>query len=372
MKATLHRESFLAAFGQAQAVAPTKGPKPALNYILLDCGADKAYLHASDTEQSLRIELTGVEVDAPGKIMLPIALVGSVLRESSDEALKLNVEKTNLRIRGQSSDYKLATMDPEEFPVFEDSKGEGQAAQSSAAGLLTGLKRTVFACDPTSSRYALGGVLFQFAKNDLNLVATDGSRLSKYTLQLDESPEKNTEAVVPEKSVKTLQRLLAGFPDGGVDLLLTANWLRAEVGPYVFRGRLLEGRFPNWKAVIDGFADDVQVQFLAGPLHQSIRQAAIALIGSETSAMDFRIDEGQLTLVSKSESSTSEVELPLVAAAKDRKLDVSLNHRYVTDALKTFDDEQQLTFCGHDSASAVKIIDGNGFLYVAMPLNTEK
>ena len=77
MKITLDREKFHQAFQTAAAVAPARSPKPILQNVKLEAGADASTLMATDLEVGIRIQVAGVEVQTPGNAVLPIARFGS-------------------------------------------------------------------------------------------------------------------------------------------------------------------------------------------------------------------------------------------------------------------------------------------------------
>ena len=73
MKITCNREKMLHAFQTVAAIAPARSPKAILQNVKLEVAADKATLMATDLEVGIRYEVTGVETDAPGAAVLPVA-----------------------------------------------------------------------------------------------------------------------------------------------------------------------------------------------------------------------------------------------------------------------------------------------------------
>ena len=73
------------------------------------------------------------------------------------------------------------------------------------------VRRTVFATDNESSRYALGGVLLELTADQITGVATDGRRLAK-----QEGPAKSVgghvtkeNTIIPTRSMQLLDRAVA-------------------------------------------------------------------------------------------------------------------------------------------------------------------
>src|SRR6185295_2916465 len=178
MKVTCNREKLLAAFQTAAAVAPARSTKPILQNVKLEVTENSAILLATDLEVGIRNSVPGLDVKVPGSAILPLGRFGSILRESSDETLSLEADGQATIVRGERSEFKLPAENPEEFPgvaAFTDQKYH----ETPARILRELIRRTIFATDNESSRYALGGVLLEFAADKIIGVGTDGRRLAK-------------------------------------------------------------------------------------------------------------------------------------------------------------------------------------------------
>ena len=111
-------------------------------------------------------------------MVLPISRFLSILRESSDEKLAVESDGRKIQVRGQRSEFQLPSENPDEFPavgLFE----EASYHELPARFFREIVRRTVFATDNESSRYALGGVLLELTADHITAVATDGRRLAR-------------------------------------------------------------------------------------------------------------------------------------------------------------------------------------------------
>ena len=173
MKATCQRDKLLHAFQMAASVAPSRSPKPILQNVKLEVTADGAMLMGTDLEVGVRVAVEGFDVAAPGTVVLPRDRFGKILSESSDEKLDLESDGGKVLVRGQRSEFHLPSQNPDEFPSvlrFEEQKYHEMPARF----FREVIRRTVYATDNESSRYALGGVLIEFSATGLTAVATDG------------------------------------------------------------------------------------------------------------------------------------------------------------------------------------------------------
>ena len=72
MRFVCERDKLLAAFQTAATVAPSRSPKPILQNVKLVVTAQQATLMATDMEIGIRIDVPGIQVDAPGTAVLPV------------------------------------------------------------------------------------------------------------------------------------------------------------------------------------------------------------------------------------------------------------------------------------------------------------
>lgn len=368
MKASIVRESFLAAFSQAAQVSPSRSNKEALTYVLLTTGPSGATLVATDLEQAIGIPVPGVEASKPGSVLLPVSTFGSILRESSDETLALALDaKNNLLVTGKASNYKLPTMSVDEFPPFEDETPD-KYHEIPCGTLKQAIDRTQFCCDESNSRYALGGVYWELGSKQMIAVGTDGRRLAKAEgFATDSGQGKKEGHIVPARAMRNIARLLDGR-EGNCRFHLTSNWARFEVDGIIFRARLLEGRFPSWRQVIPTKPEH-DIPVATGPLAKAVRQAAIAIRG-ESRGLDFSFTAGRCDLSATSEGGRADVELPL--SYDGSGVAVTLDHRFVGEMLKLFPDETMLSMKLVNSKTGVLFEDGNGYQYVVMPISRER
>jgi DNA polymerase III subunit beta len=371
MKAVCEREKLLHAFQTAASVAPSRSPKPILQNLKLDVASDGVMLIGTDLEIGIRMEVEGFSVEEPGSIILPKDRFSRILSESSDEKLRLDNDGGKTCVRGDRSEFQLPSENPDEFPnvaVF----GESKYHELPARFFRELIRRTIFATDTESSRYALGGVLIEFTENGIVAVATDGRRLAK-----QEGPAKSVGGhhqsermtIIPTKALQLIERAIAGNEEN-VQLSARDNDLLLKSGKSTVYTRLVEGRFPKWRDVFPRREGATEVDLTVGPFHAAVRQAAI-VTSEEHRGVDFVFGEGKLLLSSHgAELGESHVELPI--AYNGGEIAVMLDPRYLMDFLRVLDAESNVTFLIRDSESAVVCSTNDGYANVIMPLARDR
>jgi DNA polymerase-3 subunit beta len=376
MKLTCERDKLLGAFQTAATVVPSRSPKPILQCVKLEIKGSVVTLMATDLEVGVRIEVEGVSADGDGAIILPVQIFGNILREGNDEKLKITVKSKGITIQGDHSKYELPYQDPEEYPEVADFQDDAYL-QLPALLFKELVRRTLFATDNESSRYALGGVLLEAevkkpGEGVLVAVGTDGRRLAKMSGPMEVVGDVELSGgpmIVPAKSMQLIDRAMVDL-EGVVQIAPHANDILVRAGSATIYSRLVEGRFPKWREAIPSRSDALQVDVTVGPMYSALRQAAI-VASDESRGIEFSFGGGSLVLKgTTSEAGQSRIEFPIPYDGEE--ITVSMNHRYVGDFLKVLDPESTFTVEIQNSESPALFTTSDGYAYVVMPLATNR
>lgn len=371
MKLTCDREKMLSAFQSAAAVAPARSPKPILQNVKLDARGDGGVVLATDLEVGIRVEVPGITAEAPGSVVLPIGRFGSILRESGDATLRLESDGSGVVVRGEHSEFRLPAENPAEFPAVADFS-ESKYHVVPARVLSQIIRRTTFATDNESSRYALGGVLVELSADKITAVGTDGRRLA-----MMEAPAQSVGGhatgdnmtIVPARSMHLMEKILTE-PDAEIQIAARANEILVKSPRATLYSRLVEGRFPKWREVFPKRPDAVKIELSVGPLYSAVRQAMI-VTSEESRGVDFTFGQGKVILAGRApEVGQSRVELPV--AYDGAAVSISLDPRFFNDFLKVLEPEATFTLELKDAESAAVCHTSDGYSYVIMPLARDR
>jgi len=367
MKFTFDREKLLHAFQTAASVAPARSPKPILQNLKLEVGKAGPVLIGTDLEVGIRIQLAGIEVEVPGTVLLPIARFGSILRESSDEKLDLESDDGKTLVRGQWSEFQLPSENPDEFPDVT-TFAEQKYHELPARFFRETVRRTAFATDNESSRYALGGVLLELGTDRIIAVATDGRRLAKQegpATSVEGHENRETITIVPTRAMQLIERALADS-DEQIRIAVRENDVLVTAGPMTVYSRLVEGRYPKWEDVFPRREEQSRIELTVGPFYAAVRQAAI-VTSEQRRGVEFCFGNGKVVLAAHgAEFGESHIELPITYESPEIR--INLDPRYLVDFLKVLEPEKTFTIEMRDAKSAAVCNTDDGYRYVIMPL----
>ena len=372
MKISCDREQLLQAFQTVASVAPARSPKPILQNVKLEVADDSAVLLATDLEIGIRHQVSGVDIQSPGVVVLNVTKFGSILRESTDETIHIEADSQGAVIRGERSQFRLSAENPADFPQVTSFEETG-FYEIPARLLRELIHRTEFATDNESSRYALGGVKLEFGEDQITAIGTDGRRLAKMTgpIVTSGSPSESTQVtIVPTRAMQLIYRAVAPS-DAEVQLALKGNEILVHTPRATISSRLLEGRFPDWRKVFpESGQGGVHLELPISSTQAAVRQAAI-VTSEESRGVDFTFGEGMLVMSGRAaEVGQSRVELPINYDGEE--LAITLDPKFVIDFLKVLDADKTFKIEAQDSESAALCSTDDGYGYVIMPLARDR
>ena len=368
MKLHCHRASLQTAFQIVSGVVPSRTPKEILKNVKLEVAGGTATLIGTDQEVGIRYQIPGVETDSAGETLLPTNRVMSILRELTDESVDFEISEDRVEIRSGHSEFQLSAEDPAEFPpVAEFNETNYHVVPGHV--FREAIRRTIFATDVESTRYALGGILLELGSDSVALVATDSRRLAlqKAPCKSEGTTEdENSTPVVPRTAMSLIEKSIDD--DGDVLVAVHQNDVVVKSGNSTIYSRLVEGRFPRYGDVIPSDSNHV-IDLVVGPFYSAVRQAQI-LTNEDSRGVDFHFAEGTLTLKSEaSDVGSSKIELPI--SYDGEPLTIKFDPRYIAEFLRNFEPEKQVSLHLIDSESAAVFRTDDNYTYVIMPLSRE-
>ena len=294
----------------------------------------------------------------------------------SGDSATIEVTDKHVRIGGGGAEYKLGLEYPEMYPpVPQLDLQDGPHYVIDAAGLRRCLRRTAFAADTESDRFALGGVLLDFGgvANGLAVAATDTRRLAVSHAdcsfgRAEDADLSGCHPIVPARAVALILKSLADF-EGQVRIAVRINEVLVSIGSTLIVSRCLEGKFPNYATVIPG-SYQYRVQLQVGDFLAAVRQARI-VTSEESRGVRFEFGSTELGLTSKSaEVGESEVYMRLPQAGEPGPT-ILLDPGFLADFLRSIDPEWTIWVELTDGDSAAVLRTEDGSIYLQMPLSDD-
>ncbi len=363
MDLRVNRQELADALAVVGSVAATRTPKPILQCVQIEALGDHLLLTATDLELGVRYVVTQVEVSEKGAVLVQADKLGQIVRESTDEILVLQSTERALIVRSSDGHFQIVSQDPNDFPPVAQMEGEADF-EVSAGTLREMAEWTVFAAARENTRYAINGVLWELEKGHLNLVATDGRRLSFASGDILGKSRSDGRAILPVKAIHLCQRLV-GDADEPVRVKVLPNQVLVRTQRATVTSALVEGHFPKYQDVIPTDATKF-AQLSTSEFLSAVRRVAL-LTNEESRGIKLSLTSQSLTLSSRApEQGEAEVTIPV--KYRGDPIDIGFNPNFLVDALRAVTaDEVSLELKEPNRPGVMRV--GNRQLYVVMPLN---
>ena len=327
----IDRRELLAALNICGRVTPRRAPSEVLTFVRLE--RDK--IEATDGE--LRVIVPHPYQGEP--MLLPFHKLSELSRVAAGEHLDLDCDGNTAVIKSSSGKWSLPTADPSEWPAPQ-SAARSPVARIPADQLARGLSAVIDAADPQAGQVALGGVHVDVTDGLVSLVATDGRRLFKSEISIDQAVD-DSQLLLTARAA-TLIGVLAGQlgDEGNVQLERSGSDVFAEIGTGGAQviARQVAGVFPKWRKVIPD------------KLNDAIRQAAICT--SEASkAIELTLGKTITCKANSSESGASTVNLEPIEAGKE--VTIRVNPQFSSEWLRRVDPSEPVRVEAVDASSAL-------------------
>ena len=177
MKLVCEKDNILKAINSVTKAVATKTTMPVLEGILIQTNDDEVKLTTYDLEIGIEYVIH-CEVKEQGATVVNAIMFSEIIRRLPDSEISISLDDKNLLvIECEGSLYKLATMNPDEFPELPKISIEN-SIELEQTSLKEMIRKTIFAVSTEENRPIFTGCLFEIKNNKLNVVAVDGFRLA--------------------------------------------------------------------------------------------------------------------------------------------------------------------------------------------------
>ncbi|MCG2814666.1 MAG: DNA polymerase III subunit beta [Candidatus Aminicenantes bacterium] len=364
MKFSIKKENILGELQLLQGIVEKRNTIPILANILINAGKGELELIGTDLEVGMKT-LVPADVQEEGGITISGKKVYEIVRSLSGEKVVVFDEQVDLMmgITSGDSEFKVLCLTKEDYPQIPEPKFEKNIILP--LDKIREMIDCVYCAITQEQRYYLNGALMILKDGSIEMVSTDGHRLAYTKLSSgDLKVDGEIRGIISKKTLGELRK----FEEDLVEFDLDENNLFFKVGSRVLMSRAIEGKFPNYEAVIPS-ENPVTMSISREALINAIRR--VSLLSAERSkGIRFNIEANTLHLFSSN---------PEIGEARDRvdarysgdPLEIGFNAQYLLDFLTTAKGESILFEMKDENSAVLMKPSGEGdflYQYVLMPM----
>ena len=367
MKFICEKEKLLKAINSVVKAVASKTTMPILEGILIQTNDNEIKLTTYDLEIGIEYIIES-NVEEQGNTVVNAVMFSEIIRKLPDTEISITLNENNLLvIECEGSLYKLATMNPEEFPELPRINIEN-SVELDQKTLKNMIRKTIFAVSIEKNRPIFTGCLFEINNNILNVVAVDGFRLA-WTSHYLEEKNNNFKAVIPGKTLNEVNKIILDSFDT-IKIGVSKNQALFEMENCKIVTRLLDGEFLNYKSVIPQNWE-TKIRANRRDLQECFER--ISLISASSTEKEKKypvkvnIEVGKVTISCTNQTGDAKEEIYLETEGKN--LEAGFNPKYFLDALKVIEDEEIFVDFGTSiSPCVIRPIENEDYSYMILPI----
>lgn len=365
MNIKIKREALLKPLSSVSSIVERRHTLPILSNLLLEIKKNKLCLTATDLEMQISQSIESLQnsefsTTISAKKLLDIC---RALPENTD--LDIAITDNRMTLKAGKSRFNLQTLPSADYPVMTKAVGTSSTVIKLPQNELKRLlKQVEFAMAQQDIRYYLNGLLLEVNGNSLNIVGTDGHRLSFTTTILSASYEKQ-DVILPRKTVIELIKSL-NESEEEITIELSTSQVNFCFDETHLISKVIDGKFPDYNRVIpNGHQNSFSVNRLE--VLQAMQRASI-LSNEKYRGIRMVFGNNNLKLVSTN-TEQEEAEEELDIDYNKSIMDIGFNVTYLIDVLNNIqNDRVNFAFADANSSCLVTIPNNQDYKYVVMPM----
>ena len=371
MKIVCYKDKIIKALNSVVKGVASKTTMPILEGILIQTNDNEIKLTTYDLEIGIEY-IMECEIKEQGSTVVNAIMFSEIIRKLPDTEIYISLNDKNLlEIECEGSLYKLATMNPEEFPELPKIEIENSIEVDQNV-LKNMIRKTIFAVSSEENRPIFTGCLFEIENNKLNLVAVDGFRLALRSIYLNKQTN-NFSAVIPGKTLNEVNKIISDSFEP-VKIGVSKNQALFERDNCKIVTRILDGEFLNYKNVIPSNWE-TRIRVNKNSIQNSFERisliSASAIEKEKKYPVKVQVDIGKVIISCTNQTGDAKEEL--FVSTEGKNLEAGFNPKYFLDSLKAVEDEEVFIEFGTSiSPCLIKSVENNDYTYMILPIRLKE
>ncbi len=311
---------------------------PILDDFLFRIVDNELLITASDLETTMSVSMQPDLVEGGGELTIPARILLETMKTFPDipVTFEVNLDHYFVEIKAGEGKFKLSGHKSDEFPQLPQLE-ETSSFQVDAEVLANAFDKTIFATGNDELRPAMAGVLCELKEDHLTFVATDAHKLVRYR-RPDVKSDVEASFILPKKPINQLKNILGSKPEEKVLVEYNPTNVSFTFANFKMVCRLIEGRYPNYEAVIPAVNPN-KLTIDRNSLLNSLRRVAI-FANQSTLQVRFKITGQEMQLSAEDLDYANEAKERLSCNFEGDDLEIGFNSRFFQEMLNNLDSNE--------------------------------
>ena len=369
MEVEILQENLLKGVSAVSRFVVSRPSLPVLGMILIKTDGGKLSLSATNMDTGVEIKV-GAKVEKEGGVVVPAKLMQEYVGFLPAGKVKLSVSGGVLELVASGRKAKITGMEAAEFPELPKIAG-GEACRVAVADLEKVIKLVSFAASSDETRPVLSALLIKVKQGKMEVVATDGYRLSLIRGVAVAGKKNEAKVLVNARVVEELVRLAREEEGEGVEVVFGGEHKSVvfRVGAVVLTTRVIDGEYPAYEKIIPG-TEEVLVEGNREEMLEAVRSTAI-FARESSNIVKWEIGAKGLVMKANSAGLGEQESVVEVELKQGEGGSIAFNCRFLVELLGSMDDERVQFAMSGSLAPGVFKTQEKGFVHVVMPVRVQ-
>jgi len=367
MKFVIEKSTFQEVLQAAINAVPNKSTIQILNNFSLRLEGNFLEVSATDLDLGIRVKVE-VQGERDGSVVINARRLLEQVKNLVDPSITtVTVDVQDYLAKLQWSERGKASImgfDASDFPPFPEVE-DGETLTFSASELAFLAEKTTFACSTDAIRLSLNGVYLEAKDGVVSMIATDGHRLGRATIE-QEGANLSNGAIIPKKALQQILHMAKS--DATIEVRTSATHILFSTGSTQVISKLFEGPYPNYRAVIpQSFERTVQLNTVE---FQNKMRSVISMANARTHKVRLQIDGNTMELsASDPDVGGDSREALAVTHNGEGSFSIGFDGRYITEIFSMCKSEESIMKMNNPIGACIiePVGEGMGFSFLLMP-----
>lgn len=370
MELKIDKKKFTEILAKIQGITLPKTSMPILSNVFIKADHEnKLSIMATDLEIGFN-GLYSTEIIKPGKITIPAKKIFEIVKDFPKKIIQIKeLDNKWIQIVDESVEYNMVGMDPEEFPSLPDIENV-DFLEIDATLLKNMIDKTINSVLTGEGYVEMTGIYIEQekkeGKNFLNMVSTDGHRLSfvKGIIDKPKSHIIKQGVIIPRKGIIEATKLLD--TEGTVRIGVKDNKFIIKKDNETIITRLIEGEFPTYQNIIP--LDNKKSLIVSREAFLMMLRRMSIFSSEKYRGVKFKMDKDSIEIINTNPE-LGECSERAEVKYNGEVMEIGFNPKYFIDTLNNMESEEVIIkFKDHKSSCLISGDSDENFLSVIMPM----
>lgn len=336
MKFTVARDVFSEAVSWTARAVPVRPASPILSGVRISAQHDSLTLSSFDYEVSANSEVPAT-VEEPGEVLVSGRLLADISKSLPNRPVDIELDGQKLLLSCGSSQFSLAVMSVEEYPLLPQQPQTVGTIDSHVLGQA--INQVSVAASRDESLPLLTGVRMEIDGPKITLLATDRYRLAVRELEWEPTSGDYTAQALAKaktlqdvaKSMTTGSQVELGF--GGTSQATGTSLIGFTSGGRRTTSTLMDGDYPAVRRLLPEETPIVAIVHRQSLLETTKR---VSLVAERKTSIRLSFSEGQVVLEA-GQGDNAQASETLEATLNGEDIATAFNPQYLIDGLSVID-----------------------------------